>query len=168
MTSTLRHFTVSDDRPHVSLSPAILHVTSLLSLVFRHSADGLRCCLLMPETTVETSVLKQSRQACHKVSAISTRWLIADFCCTLLRAYSQVCLIKSCCAQARDAFFACVEGLGLEFTSDLPVPSSCSKTRAAYEKACLDSWVRGMPLAAAAAAPSLPLVTAVLSACLQH
>lgn len=62
----------------------------------------------MPETTVETSVLKQSRQGCHK---------------------------------ARDAFFACVEGLGLEFTSDLPVPSSCRKTRAAYEKACLDSWV---------------------------
>jgi cytochrome c oxidase assembly factor 6 len=63
----------------------------------------------MPEQQpVDTSVLKQSRQACH---------------------------------QARNAFFACIEGLGLEFALDLPVPDRCSGTRAAYEAACRDSWV---------------------------
>ena len=45
-------------------------------------------------------------------------------------------------AQARDAFYACLEQQQAPFSPGDSVPTPCRRQRAAYEKACLQSWVK--------------------------
>jgi hypothetical protein len=46
-------------------------------------------------------------------------------------------------AQARDAFYQCVRECGQLPAPGAPVPAKCRALRAAFEGACLPSWVRG-------------------------
>mmetsp|Transcript_1595 Transcript_1595/g.4720 ORF Transcript_1595/g.4720 Transcript_1595/m.4720 type:complete len:106 (-) Transcript_1595:1153-1470(-) len=53
---------------------------------------------------------------------------------------------REACYKARDRFFACIQSSGLEYTSEVTVPSRCSRTRRAYEDACRNSWVHHFDL----------------------
>ncbi|WZN60819.1 cytochrome oxidase c subunit VIb [Chloropicon roscoffensis] len=49
---------------------------------------------------------------------------------------------RRACHEARDAFYKCLELSGLhDWRQGDAVPSSCAKTRKAYEGACPASWV---------------------------
>ncbi len=45
------------------------------------------------------------------------------------------------CHDARDAFFASLEGVNDAWRAGDPIPEPCAETRAAYVAACPKSWV---------------------------
>ena len=107
----------------------------------------------------DSSVLKAAREKCHKVRRgclhTETHTGLASF-GKAHQAHPAI-LIGSAPlsprsraapppAQARDAFYACVDGAKEEYRHGGPVPSACARQRAAYEADCAPSWVKHFDL----------------------
>ena len=91
----------------------------------------------MPGDPVDTSVLRESRQACDqvsiKLSAQNTKL------CTLSTAASKL--------QAKDIYFVCLDKHLPSIKAEGPaVPRACKQQRLAFEAACKSSWVSELHL----------------------
>jgi hypothetical protein len=90
----------------------------------------------------EEKVSRSGRAACYKVCSLPAQgaWLARGVLAAVV-AYANSCLLL---VQARDNFYQCLKESGVLHTSSGPVPTKCAKLRAAFEGACLPSWVSRM------------------------
>ena len=104
----------------------------------------------MPEDPVDTSVLRESRQACHQVSIRLSSQKTAL--CTHPTA--------ACNLQAKDVYFDCLDKHLPSIKAEGPaIPRACKQQRLDFEAACKSSWVSAPHvtlLLAVFLCPSLP------------